>query len=144
MNIETKYHGQVTIEEKEIFTFEHGIPGFIDETSFVLLPFTEDSVFQILQSVKSPELGFALTNPFIFFTDYDIELPDHVVDELKIESEQDVAIYSILTLQDPFEKTTCNLQAPIVLNVTKRLGRQFILNDTVYTTRHQLVQEKVR
>lgn len=28
MNIQTKYHGEITIEETDIIQFENGIPGF--------------------------------------------------------------------------------------------------------------------
>lgn len=144
MLIETKYHGQIDVDEKEVITFEHGIPGFLDEKKFILLPFSDDSQFMIMQSVETPQLGFVLTNPFHFFQEYDIEIPDYVVEELKIASERDVAIYSILTVQEPFEKTTANLQAPIVINDMKKLGKQCILSNPSYTTRHQFVPEKVR
>ncbi|WP_078543850.1 flagellar assembly protein FliW [Litchfieldia alkalitelluris] len=143
MKIQTKYHGEVEIDEKDVFRFEHGIPGFLEEKQFVLLPFTDDSLFMILQSLNTEELGFVLTNPFNFFKDYDIELPEHVVEELEIESENDVVIYSILTVQDPFEKTTCNLQAPVILNEKQRQGRQVILSNTSYTTKHYLVEQNV-
>ncbi|MFC4323359.1 flagellar assembly protein FliW [Litchfieldia salsa] len=144
MKVNTKYHGEVEVAKEELITFEHGIPGFIDEKSFVLLPFSDDSLFLILQSINTASLGFVLTSPFTFFKEYDIELPEHIVDDLQIKTEQDVVIYSILTVQDPFEKTTANLQAPVIVNTAKNLGKQVILNDTNYTTRHQLIQEKVR
>jgi flagellar assembly factor FliW len=144
MKIDTKYHGEIEVADEELITFEHGIPGFIDEQSFVLLPFSEDSLFMILQSVKTAGLGFVLSNPFTFFKDYEIEIPEYVVDELQIKEEKDLFIYSILTVQDPFEKTTANLQAPVIINIVKKLGKQVILNDTEYKTRHQLIQEKVR
>lgn len=144
MKIETKYHGQIEVNEKDVITFEHGIPGFLEEKKFILLPFSEDSLFLIMQSVETQQLGFVLTNPFHFFRGYDIELPEYLLEELGITSEGEVEVYSILTVQDPFEQTTVNLQAPIVINIEKKRGKQLILGNSSYTTRHQLVPEKVR
>ncbi|MED1672239.1 flagellar assembly protein FliW [Pallidibacillus thermolactis] len=138
MNIQTKYFNEITIEEKNIIHFEHGIPGFLEEKQFVLLPLTEDNVYYVLQSVQTSELAFVVTNPFLFFKDYDFNLDDATVEQLEIKDATDVAVYSILTLQDPFEKTTANLQAPIIINTKNNHAKQVILNDEKYTTKHPL------
>jgi flagellar assembly factor FliW len=142
MKLRTKYHGEIEINENDIFHFEHGIPGFLDEKQFVLLPI-EDSAFVILQSVKTPELGFAMIDPFIYFKDYNFELDDQSVVQLQLSSEKEVAVYVILTVADPFEQTTANLQAPIVLNYEKKLGKQVVLTSTPYKTKHRLFPNKV-
>jgi flagellar assembly factor FliW len=138
MNIQTKYFNEITIEEKNIIHFEHGIPGFLEEKQFVLLPLTEDNVYYVLQSVQTSELAFVVTNPFLFFKDYDFNLDDATVEQLEIKDATDVAVYSILTLQDPFEKSTANLQAPIIINTKNNHAKQVILNDEKYTTKHPL------
>jgi flagellar assembly factor FliW len=142
MKIRTKYHGEIEINEKDIFHFEHGIPGFLDEKQFVLLPLV-DTPFVILQSVRTPALGFVLIEPFSYFPMYEIELDDNTLEQLQITGEQDVALYVILTVADPFDDTTANLQAPVVINVNKRLGKQVILTNTNYKTKHRLFPEKV-
>jgi flagellar assembly factor FliW len=142
MKLCTKYHGEIEINEKDIFHFEYGIPGFLDEKKFVLLQL-EDTPFVILQSVKTPALGFAMIDPFIYFKDYDFELDEQSVTQLQLSSEKEVAVYVILTVADPFEQTTANLQAPIVLNYEKKLGKQVILTNTPYITKHRLFPNKV-
>ncbi|TCL47666.1 flagellar assembly factor FliW [Thermolongibacillus altinsuensis] len=142
MKISTKYHGEVEINEKDIFDFVYGIPGFLDEKQFVLLTI-EDSPFVILQSVKTPSLGFVMIDPFTYFKDYDFELDEQSVAQLQLSSEREVAVYVILTVADPFDNTTANLQAPIVLNYEKKLGKQVILTNTPYKTKHRLFPEKV-
>jgi flagellar assembly factor FliW len=74
---------------------------------------------------------------------YEIDLDDNTLEQLQITSEQDVALYVILTVADPFDGTTANLQAPIVINVHQRLGKQVILTNTDYKTKHRLFPEKV-
>lgn len=138
MKIGTKYHGDVEIKNNEVLAFDKGIPGFLDEKQFVLLPLSEDNIFYVMQSVATPALAFILSNPFNFFKHYDFKLEDTVVDQLGIGSEQDVQVYSILTVHDPFEKTTANLQAPIIINVTNYKAKQVILHEEQYSTKHPI------
>ncbi|CAM3979538.1 flagellar assembly protein FliW [Mesobacillus zeae] len=136
MKILTRYHGET--EVSEIIKFEKGIPGFPDEKKFTLLPLSEDGVFMALQSINTPGLAFIVSNPFHFFKTYDFQLEDSAIEELGIESEQDVVVYSILTVEDPFAKTTANLQAPIIINGKKLKGKQIILHGEEYKTKHAI------
>ncbi|WP_099361307.1 flagellar assembly protein FliW [Fredinandcohnia onubensis] len=141
MRIDTKYHGEIHIEEKEIITFANGLPGFLEEKKFVMLPFGDDTGISILQSVGTDQLAFVVTTPFFFFKEYDFALDDQVVDQLQLISEEDVTMFVILTVEDPFEKTTANLQAPVVINNKKQLGKQVILNNTRYQTKHKIFEK---
>lgn len=143
MKIKTKYHGEITIEEKDIIQFKQGIPGFLDEKQFVMTPLDETGLYHILQSVHTAGIAFIITNPFHFFNTYEFDLDDVTMEKLEIESEQDIAIYSILTVQDVFEQSTINLQAPIVMNHRKRLGKQVILTNTSYQTKHKFINQHV-
>lgn len=141
MKIATKYHGEKEIQEKEVITFPQAIPGFPEEKEFVLLPLDEEGQFIVLQSVGNHQLAFVLSNPFTFFKEYDFTLEDHIVELLELESKEDIQVFSILTVQDPFEKTTANLQAPIVINRKKNIAKQVILNEPNYHTKHPLFKK---
>ncbi|WP_299094861.1 flagellar assembly protein FliW [uncultured Metabacillus sp.] len=143
MKITTKYHGAIDIAEKDILHFQNGLPGFSDEKTFVLLPLDGDSPFWILQSTATPELGFVLVNPFGFFPEYEFDISENDKQMLELKSEKDVAVWTILTVKDPFELSTANLQAPLVINVANNQGKQMILNDLRYATRQTLFPEKV-
>lgn len=142
MKINTKYHGEKDIQEKDVLSFPAGLPGFEKENRFVLLDFPDNHVFFALQSVQTPELSFVVTDPFSFFLDYKIELDDAAVKTLDIEQPDDVALLLVLTVREPFEETTANLQAPIVINKNTKKARQLILTGTPYGTRHSLFQAK--
>lgn len=144
MKIQTKYHGEVEISEQEIWEFPNGIPGFLDEKQFVILNFPENDVFYILQSITNPSLGFVITNPFAFFKDYDFKIDESSIDQLELESEADVLVQVILTVQDPFESTTANLQAPLIMNIRNRKAKQLILTETSYKTKHAIMPAKVQ
>ncbi|WP_404433573.1 flagellar assembly protein FliW [Sutcliffiella horikoshii] len=143
MKIETKYHGLIELQEEEVVKFPNGLPGFLEEKKFAVIPFSEDGTFFILQSVKTPELGFVLTNPFTFYPDYDFDLENQAVDTLELNSAEDVIVYTVLTMADPFHLTTANLQAPVVVNVKKKLGKQVILTGSPYQTKHNLFLETI-
>lgn len=142
MKLETKYHGEIEISEESIIDFPSGLPGFLDEKRFVLLPFGGDSPFWILQSANTKELAFVITIPFLFFKDYAFDLDGATIEQLEIKSEKDVAVYVILTVEDPFENTTANLLAPIVINQQNNRAKQVILTNTTYKTKHPLIEQK--
>ena len=52
-------------------------------------------------------------------------------------------IYTIVTLSKEFKKSTSNLLAPVVINVKEKKGKQFVLNNSPYTTKHPLFKESV-
>jgi flagellar assembly factor FliW len=141
MLIKTKYHGKIEIEKEDILTFEKGLPGFFEEKEFIVLPLSEDQSFSIMQSVSTEYLAFVIANPFHYFQEYDFQLEDPVVEELELNSEKEVQVYSFLTVEDPFDKTTANLQAPVIINTTNHKAKQVILNNGHYKTKHLIVQK---
>jgi flagellar assembly factor FliW len=141
MKIKTKYHGMIEVEETEFIHFEHGIPGFIEEKDFILLPMDVESPFFIMQSKQTPELGFVVTNPFHFFKDYEFDLLEHDKESLEIKNETDIQLFTILSVKEPFSETTANLKAPIVINISSKLAKQVILNDTSYSARHKIIHK---
>ena len=142
MNINTKYHGEISIKDEEILYFEKGIPGFPNEMKFVQIPFTEDGLFQVLQSITSPDIGFITTDPFYFKKDYIFKIEDSIVESLGLQNEEDVKVIVILTPREPFNHSTANLQAPLVINITNNKARQVILNNTNYQIKHPLFAEE--
>lgn len=141
MKFQTKYHGEIEIEQSQIITFPQGIPSFLEEKEFCVLPFSDDTPFYILQSVKTASLAFVIVSPFEFFPNYEVKLPNQAVETLEIEKQEDVTIFVILTVKEPFQNTTANLQGPIVINNKKNFGKQVILSDSSYETRHPLITE---
>lgn len=131
---------QVTEEcitnDEGVFIFHNGIPGFEEYTKFVF--YKHDEQFSLLQSAENEQLAFIVANPFLFFKDYEFELQTAEREELLIEGLDEVDIISIVTWGKDSAMVTINLVAPIVLNINKRLGKQVILNNTNYTTKHPL------
>ena len=130
MNIETKFLGEVEIQESEIITFENGLPGFPDNKNYILLGLDADLPIALLQSTEEASIGFVVAFPFAFKQDYIFDLSEEDKEDLQIEKEEDVLTYSIVTLQKTFTDSTINLLAPVIINVNKKLGKQIVLQDS--------------
>lgn len=129
MQIDTKYLGEVDIIEQDIIDFENGLLGFENYTKFVILPVDPDSPLVILQSTEEQNISFVLAFPYAFKPDYAFDLSADDIEQLLIENKEDVLTYSIVTLQESMQDSTINLLAPIVINRSKKKGKQVILND---------------
>lgn len=143
MNIETKYFGNMRVEEEKVILFEKGLPGFQDEKVFVLIDFPDNPVFQILQSTTTPPVAFVVTSPYNFKKEYAFDLAEQIKEELGITKPEQVNVLSILTLRDPFAESTINLQAPLIINADSLVGQQIILSEG-YSSRTPMQAEKVK
>lgn len=116
------------------------MPGFEEETAFALIPW-EETPFSYLQSLKEKELAFLVVSPFEFRQDYSFELSAEDKEELKIEEE--VTVFSIVTVHSEITKSTMNLLAPVVINPVKKVGKQVVLQQSGYMTRHLIWTEEL-
>lgn len=137
MEIISPVHGKFLYEEKDIVTFEKSIPGFENLRKFIIKE-VEDSGFYILQSLEKAELGFVLISPFSIDKNYEIKLNEEVIKALEINDENQVVLYSIVTLNSNIEKITANLKAPIVINNKTNKGEQYITENNKYNIREKV------
>lgn len=139
MQIETKFFGQIEIGEKDIITFEDGIPGFPDLRKFALLH--DNQYLSYFQSIDNKGVCFVVIPPAAIVENYNIEISDDTVAKLGVEKPDDVAIYAIVNLNEDMNKITANLKAPLLINVQNNKGVQEILDDNRYDIRHKIMKE---
>lgn len=119
--------------------FNKGIPGFDSLRDFTIKDLEGNKKFKILEA-KEKEISFVTTNPFEIYSNYEVNLNDEIIKELKIENAEDVAILSIITLGKTLETSTMNLKAPLVINIKNNLGKQYIMQNSKYETKHPLIR----
>lgn len=141
MKVETVNFGSLEIEQEDVFTFPQGIPGFEELRNFVIIQPDQQVPFSYLQSTEQDDLSILITNPFLFYPDYELKLSDHTQNELHIEQQEDVLIWSTITIKDTIQEATINLLAPIIVNVKEKCGKQIILTNGTYQTKHRLIPE---
>lgn len=142
MKLHTKNFGEIEIDQQKIINFPEGLLGFEEEKQFVIIN-TEDeeNPFQWLQSVTNPNLAFVIINPFFVYPNYDIVIPKIAQKKLKIKNQKDISIYSIVVVPENMEKMTANLLGPIIININEKLGKQVILDDNRYSTKHYIFKQ---
>lgn len=143
--VKTNRFGDIEIEEKHVVHFQEGIPAFEGENEFVLLPYDKNSPYFFMQSLKTPELAFIITVPFLFFPDYTIEIDDDTVKKLEIKNQENVEIYTLITIPNGSVRyMTANLLAPIVLNTDNMQAKQIVMDKSNYRTKHRLFPDAVK
>lgn len=142
MNLETLNYGTISYDEENIVVFEKPLLGFNNLKKFVLVEIEQNSMFNLLQSIEEKAVGFIVLSPFSVRQDYEIELDEATIKELEIESHEEVAIMTTVTLNEVAEKTTTNLKAPIIINIKNKKGKQIILNNDKYKIKEPLMGGK--
>jgi flagellar assembly factor FliW len=141
MLIKSKYFGELEFTEEKIITFEHGLIAFEQMKRFILIGQDSENSLWWLHSVEDPELAFVVINPFIFKPDYKFELTPEDVEELEIQNQEEVVILAIVVVPEEVKKMTANLLAPVIFNARLKKGKQIVLQDKEYTTRHFIMEE---
>jgi len=144
IQVKTTRFGDIEVRESDVIELPSGLIGFPELTKYVLLDHDKESPFKWLQSLQDGGIAFVLINPLLFNPDYTVEVSEAEVGDLKLTSEEDAVISVIVTMPSNPQNMTANLKAPLVFNLKNRRGKQLILNNPAYTTRHNVMEELKR
>jgi flagellar assembly factor FliW len=103
--------------------------GFPDLRRFALVQLDDAGDLCSLTSLEQPGLRFLVVPPDHFFPDYSPVVDDDIVDELEIESTEDVLLLVVLTAGRSLAETTANLAAPLLVNPATRRAGQVVLDE---------------
>lgn len=137
--------GELEVDEEIVITFPEGLIGFEQCRRFVVVRHEESSAFRWLQSLDMPAVAFPIIEPNQVRPDYAPTIGDADARALDLDSDTHALLFTIVTVPpgQPQEMTV-NLLGPLVINVLTRRGRQVIVQDEDYTTRHRVVDELQR
>ena len=138
MDIETTRFGNLSVEDDRIITFPKGLLGFAGCERFALIQTGEENYFFWLQSLEDPNLAFVVTDPTIFFKDYQFALKQETQEELALTDMEFLQVFVVCNKVGQW--LTGNLQGPLVVNAQNRLGQQIVLNEKKWTTRQPLLR----
>lgn len=141
MELKTGRFGQLIVGNDELIRVPQGILGFPEDTEFCLVDPGDDTLILWLQSVKNPNLAFAVLEPKIFKTDYTVRLSGAELRELKLDNVNQSAVFSILTIPNDITQMTANLKAPLVINLREQIARQVVLQENEYSIKHLMFKE---
>jgi len=138
MKVQTTRFGQIEVDQSRILKFPKGILGFPGHQEYALLQTNEEGNFFWLQSVDRPDVAFVVCDPMLFVPDYEVQLRPEDSEILDLKSQENAQILIIVNKVD--RTLTGNLQGPLVVNALNRLGRQLVLSEKKYSTRHPLIR----
>jgi flagellar assembly factor FliW len=136
VNINTKFFGEINIEDECIINFPEGIPGFEQFKSYIILDIENNTNMRCLQSIDNSSICLVIINPWDVCSNYEFELTDTEINQLSIKNESDINVYNVITIRG--DKVTVNLVAPIVINIINNIGKQIILSNTEYSIRQEI------
>ena len=129
MKIQSERFGNFEVDDTDALQFPEGIVGFPSERSFVLLRHREGSPIAWLQSSVTPALAF----PVVSVDALALERPYSAAVRHSGDESNPHAVMAVLCAPAG-QVATVNLLAPIVVNVTTRVGAQIFLEEGAYST----------
>ena len=128
MIIETDKFGSFDTKDSKIIEFPLGIPGFEDLQKFIILEISDTKPIYWLQSTQNPGIALPVIISFEIIDDYNIDIRENELDDLHVESENDLLIMNVVVIPPDMKKMTVNLAAPIIINAKRGLGKQIIID----------------
>ncbi len=136
----TKYHGDLAYSEDRAIVFPGGLPGFEQQTRFLLVevPATRPIVF--LQSLTTSSLCFITLPVRVVDPSYELDIPEEDAQLIGLPAPPDqVLALALLTIQGG-RTTTANLAAPVIVNMASRRAHQVISTNPAHSHRHPFLQ----
>lgn len=141
IQVQTTRFGQVSIQQEDVITLVDPMLGFPDLRKFVILEDPDDLVFAWLQSCENPAIAFAVLEPELFASDYNVTLGKNDKEALKLTSDIGKRIFNIVTIPEDVTKMTANMKAPFVVNVNNRLAKQVVTQENDHPIKHPIFAE---
>jgi flagellar assembly factor FliW len=149
MQIETTRFGLISVADDQLLTFPKGLIGLAELTRFALLPGpdngsdngADNDTFYWMQAIDDPEVAFLVTDPNVFFKDYDVPVREETQQDLQLADTKDGRLLVICNRVGQW--LTGNLLGPLVINTASRVGEQVVITEKKWTCRQPLVQLQV-
>lgn len=143
MLVNTKYFGQIDLDEDKIIHFEHGIMGFENLKNYTILFDIEEGDspnISWLQSLEEPMLALPVINPLYVKADYDPVVEDELLKPLGEITDENLVILLSITVPSDINKMTANLKAPFIINSDTRKGTQIIVENPDYEVKYNIYE----
>jgi flagellar assembly factor FliW len=132
VTVESSRFGTLQIEAGSIIEFPAGLIG-LGGLRWAVVATSLTSPFQWLHSVDDPSLALPVTDPWAFFSDYEVELSDE--DSERFDADK-VAVWVTVRAGAELSDFSVNLRAPILVSEGK--GFQVINEATHAPVRAQM------
>ncbi len=126
------------LKPETIFNFPQGIPAFESTKEYVFLTNENVRPFMFMQALNTSNLSFVCIDSFLICQNYEVQIPESVVEFIKLEQPEDALILSFVTVKPKIEDITANLMSPVVINIKNLMGQQIIPEESRYPVRYRI------
>lgn len=114
LTFDSSRFGTLEIDADAVIEFPAGLIG-LGGARYALVATSADAPFAWLHSIEDPDVALPVTNPWLHFADYSVELSD--ADTARIGAEDPSGVDVWVTVRAAAEPSgfSCNLRAPIVV-----------------------------
>ncbi len=140
MHVDSTRFGAIEVRDDAVIDFPDGLIG-LPGKRYALIAQSADSPFYWLHAVDEPAIAVPVTNPWLFFPDYEVKISDDDTRRLELSGPQGVEIFCVVRACSELADFTVNLASPVVVHAEKLLGRQVINEVGGYAVRQPLFSE---
>jgi flagellar assembly factor FliW len=115
LTFESTRFGTVEVERDAVVEFPSGLIG-LGGSRYAILAAGADSPFAWLHSVDDPDVALPVTDPWLHYAGYDVELSDADTERVGASEDDDVAVWVTVRAAGELSGFSCNLRAPIVIS----------------------------
>ena len=138
VTIDSTRFGTIEVADEAVLEFPNGLIG-LGGTRYTLLAREESAPFLWLHSVDDSSLAIPVTNPGLFFANYEVEISDSEAARIGISDAADAQVYVTVRAAEAIEEFRANLRAPILVVGTR--GHQVINEAKGFSVRAPLFSE---
>ena len=138
VSFESSRFGTVEVDPDAVIEFPRGLIG-LGGSRFALLGKPEDEAIVWLHAVDDPDLAVPVADPWAFFADYAVDLPEDEAERMGINDPADARVLVVVRVGATPQECFANLKAPIL--VAAGTGHQ-VLNEADAPLRAPLIPEE--
>ncbi len=139
--VQTQIKGAIEVDEENIIEFIEPLLGFEKNIRYIIFQ-TEEGPVYWLQSLDDVGVSFCLLSPFSAGLDPDYEISGKDAKDIAAEKTEDIAVYTVLILDNDPSKVRTNLRAPILICSQSNKAKQVVFNNGNLPVQYYLRQEE--
>ena len=143
MRVQTKFFGEVELDDNKVIEFPNGIIGFEDFKKFAIIYDIEDdrdTKISWLQSLEEPTLALLVVDPLAVTTEYAPMIEDELLKPLGNPADEDLLFLLVMTVPSDMTKVTANMKAPVIISTEERKGVQLIVDNADYPVKFNVYE----
>ena len=114
MKLTSTRFGELDVPPDAVLEIPGGLIG-LGGSRWALLARAEDAAFLWLHAVDDPDLAVPVADPWAFFEDYAVDVPDEAAERLGIADPSQARVLVVVRVGPTAEECFANLKAPILL-----------------------------